>query len=92
MVDGGSTDGTSEVARSFGAQVIEGGYRDNSEPRRAIGLLQAKNEIIYHIESDVFLSTHNWLREMIEPSVKNHDIVATRSLRYKYRRDDYLLN
>lgn len=92
VVDGGSTDGTQDVARSYGAKVIDGGYRNNSEPRRAIGLLNAKNEIICYIESDIFLPTEAWLDEMISPLMEDQVIVATQSLRYEHRRSDRILN
>jgi len=92
VVDGGSTDNTLKAAKSFGAKVIHGGFSNNSEPRRAIGLLQAENEIIAYIDSDIFLPTPHWLREMVTPLMENPLIVATQPLRYEYRRSDSLLN
>lgn len=92
VIDGGSTDGTQQVAESLGATVYDAGYRDNCEPRRAIGLLKAKNEIICYIESDIFLPTPQWLREMVSPLVENSEIAATQSLRYEYRKEDTVLN
>lgn len=92
VIDGGSTDGTQKVASSMGATVIDGGYRDNSEPRRGIGLLKSQNEIVAYIESDIFLPTNQWLKQMVRPLIENDGIVACQSLRYEYRRKDRLLN
>ncbi len=92
VIDGGSTDGTQEVAESFGATVYSPGYKDNCEPRRAIGLLESKNDIVCYIESDIFLPTPQWLVEMISPLVENPEIAATQSLRYEYRKEDNTLN
>lgn len=92
LIDGGSTDKTKEVARKFGAKVIDGGYRDNQEARRYVGFLNAKNEILVYIDSDNLLPEKNWLRKMVRPFMEDDEIVATQTLRYAYDKRQTLMN
>lgn len=92
LIDGGSTDGTIEVARSFGARVVNGGFQNDAEPRRGFGLFYATHEIAAYIDSDIFLSNSSVLREMVVPFVEDKTIVATQPLFYEYRKEDSLLN
>ncbi len=92
VVDGGSTDGTVEVAKSLGAKVVDGGFRDDAESRRGVALFHVKHEIVGYIDSDIFLVTPAWLREMVIPLVEDEEIVATQTLFYEPVRGDKLLN
>lgn len=91
-VDGGSVDRTLEIARSHGLRIINAGYPKNQEARRAIGLIEAKNEILVYLDSDNFLPTNNWLLEMVEPFCDDKKIIATQTLRYGYLPSDTLIN
>ncbi|MCL5004236.1 MAG: glycosyltransferase family 2 protein [Patescibacteria group bacterium] len=82
IVDGGSTDGTIEVVRSFGATVIDGGYRNNMEPRRGVGLLRSKNEIVAYIDSDNILPNRNYFKEMIQPFVDFPEVIGAQTWRF----------
>jgi glycosyltransferase involved in cell wall biosynthesis len=84
IIDGGSSDKTLEIAGRYNAKIINAGYRDNQEARRAVGLLSAKNEILVYIDSDNFLPGGNWLLEMVEPFCEDKGIIATQTLRYAY--------
>jgi len=90
VADGGSTDDTQKIARSFGARVIEGG--ELGEPRRGLALFHAKHEIVGYIDSDIFLTKNNWLREMVYPFIEDKDIVATQTLFYECVEGDNLMN
>lgn len=92
LVDGGSTDETLQVAKSFGAKTVYGGFKTDAEPRRGIALFHAIHEIVGYIDSDIFLTNTNWLREMVFPFMEDKEIVATQTLFYKYRKGDSLLN
>lgn len=67
IIDGGSTDGTQDLARSFGARVVNGGYPDNQEARRWVGARQATGEILLYLDADNLIPGSGWLREMLEP-------------------------
>ncbi len=65
VVDDGSGDSTSEVAKSFGARVLR---QSNQGPARArnFGAQQAKNEIVVFTDTDC-VPTPTWLSEMVKP-------------------------
>ncbi|OQX86769.1 MAG: hypothetical protein B6D55_05255 [Candidatus Omnitrophica bacterium 4484_70.2] len=92
LIDGGSTDGSLSVAKSFGAKIVNGGFKHDAEPRRGLGLFYATYEIVGYIDSDIFLPNPNWLKGMILPFIEDKDIVATQPLMYEYQRNDTLLN
>ena len=92
LIDGGSTDKTKEVARNFGAEIIDGGYKDNQEARRYVGFLNAKNEILVYIDSDNLIPEKNWLKRMARPFMEDVEIVATQTLRYGYDKKQTLMN
>lgn len=93
IIDGGSTDDTLKVAKSFGATIhVSDEYKYNQEARRGVGALLAKNEILAYIDSDNFLPYSTWLQDMVLPLVKDDSIVGTQTLRYAYRKSDNILN
>jgi len=93
VIDGGSQDSTVEVAKSFNAKVIVRKQdRQNPERRKAVGLLNAKNELIAYIDSDNILPHHKWFISMVQPLIENKKIIATQPLRYAYKKSYSLLN
>ncbi|HEV2339165.1 MAG TPA: glycosyltransferase family 2 protein [Patescibacteria group bacterium] len=56
IIDGGSTDRTSDVAKRMGARIIKGVERDFAEQRN-IGLSASKGEWIFYIDTDERVST-----------------------------------
>lgn len=87
VVDGGSNDETKKVAIEHGAKFINGGYRDNMEARRGVGLKKAKNELIAVIDSDNILPTKNWFSQMVKPFNDVSDLLASQSWKYLPRAD-----
>jgi len=53
VVDDGSTDGSAEVARQFGARVLSTGGRKGPAYARNLGARAAKGEILFFLDSDV---------------------------------------
>ena len=94
IVDGGSTDNTLEIAKKseLPVKIIEGGYRDNQEARRGVGVKAAKSEICFLIDSDNYLVGDNWLESMVEPLLKDNKIIATQTLRYSAPKNTTLFN
>lgn len=92
VVDGGSTDRTLDIANAHKAKIIDAGFPENQEARRAIGLLSAKNEILVYIDSDNFLPSDCWFLEMIKPFCEDEKIIATQTLHYTYIPNDTLMN
>jgi len=92
LIDGGSVDSTKTIAEKFGVKIVDGGYRDNQEPRRYIGYLNARNEILVYIDSDNYLPTSDWLRRMVEPFIEDPEITATQTLHYEYEKGASIMN
>lgn len=92
LIDGGSYDGTKEVAKRYSARVVDGGFSDNQEARRYIGFSEAKNEILVYIDADNFLVDEDWLKQMVYPFIDDSEIVATQTLRYGYEPEQTALN
>jgi glycosyltransferase involved in cell wall biosynthesis len=90
-VDGGSSDLTSDIASGFGAQFIQGGYRNNQEARRCVGLRYATRELVLFLDSDNYLPEKSWLRQMVEPFA-DPEIMASQPLRYLYDPRETLMN
>jgi len=66
VVDGGSEDQTIEVAKSFGAVVLENSLR-TAEAAKALGCSVATEDIVAFIDSDNVLSGDDWLLKMLAP-------------------------
>lgn len=92
VMDGGSSDRTKDIARGFGARVIEAGYRDNAESRKYLALKMAHNEILLYIDADNYILESDWLKKMVKPFIEDQEIIATYTLRYAYVRNETLMN
>ena len=91
VVDGGSSDGTKEIALEFGASFIEGGYKDNQEARRLVGINKANNQIVLILDSDNFIPHKSWLKNMIAP-FSDSQIIGSFPMRYQYEPQETLMN
>ena len=91
VMDGGSSDQTKKVSSDFDAKFVEGGYKDNQEARRCVGLQHASGEIVLFLDSDNYLPHNLWLKQMVEP-FEDKEIIATQPLRYHYERKETLMN
>jgi len=86
VADGGSHDGTVEIARRYGAQVYENPLR-TGEAGKAVGVRHASGELLAFIDSDNELPQSDWLIRMVEPFADD-SIVAAEPLSYTYRPTD----
>ncbi len=90
IADGGSTDATIEIVNSMLSgrqyQVVVNSLK-TGEAGKAVGVKQARNEIVALIDSDNILPRPDWLRQMVAPFA-DPEIAASEPLRYTYRRGD----
>lgn len=94
MVDSYSTDGTIEVGKKYGANVILSkirGYMEGKGMPKSIGCENAKGEIIITIDSDNKLVEKDWIRKMIKPLIEDKNITYAVS-RMAIARSDPLIN
>lgn len=90
VADGGSNDETINIAKKFGAKIVKNSLK-TGEAGKAVGIRHATGEILAFIDSDNILPENNWLEKMIEPFVKEREIIATEPLYFTYRREDHWL-
>jgi len=89
IADGGSTDGTLELAKKYKAVIIENKLK-TAEAGKAVGVKHATGDFIALIDSDNFLPTKNWLNEMVSPLIEksNEDVVGSEPWEYTWRKKD----
>lgn len=87
MVDGGSTDNSRELAEKYKCRFIDGGYKDNQEPRKGVGLLEAAGELVAYIDSDNILPNKKWFQQMVQPFLDDDAIVCSQTIRYGLKED-----
>lgn len=89
--DGGSTDGTLAVLKKYGCRVVAE-KTGNPESAKAIGLRQARGELILLMASDNILPDKSWLKIMVKSLIINPEAVGAYPSRYTYRRQNSSLN
>jgi len=94
VVDGGSTDNTYNIAcrSTLPIKFIKGGYRNNQEARRVVGIEKSRNEICAFIDSDNYMISKSWLNDMVQPLLDDKNIIASQTLRYAVPRSATLLD
>lgn len=90
IIDGGSTDNTLEIAKNYTDKIFYNPLR-TGEAGKAIGVKNAKNELIALIDSDNILPDKNWLVEMVRPFQEDNHIIGSEPLKYTYRKSDSLI-
>src|SRR3989344_2585550 len=70
VADGGSSDGTVEIAKKYGAVVVENKLK-TGEAGKAAALKACTGEFSALIDSDNILPDSEWLSQMIEPLLKH---------------------
>ena len=91
--DGGSTDNTFEIAKKYKARIIKiPANKQNAEYNRGTAFNKAKNDLVLILDHDNFMTTKNYLRELVLPLVENPEIVASESCYYHYSKKYSLLD
>lgn len=90
IIDGGSTDITLEIAKNYTDKIFYNPLK-TGEAGKAIGVKNAKNELIALIDSDNVLPNKNWIMEMIKPLQEDNQIIGSEPLKYIYRKFDSLI-
>lgn len=90
VVDGGSNDGTIELAKSFGARVV---HDRSGRPEAAtfLGFSVANGELIASIASDNVLPNTTWLGRMVQP-FDDEGLFAAQTMWYQYSPTDSVVN
>lgn len=91
--DGGSSDTTSQLARKYKAKIILiPTDKQNAEYNRGVAYNQAKGEMALILDHDNFMTTNNWLLQMVKPLLENPEMVATNTCYYHYSKKFALMD
>ncbi len=85
--DGGSTDGTLEIAKNYNVIVVSNPLKTAESGKKA-AVDASHGEFIALIDSDNFLPTPNWLMQMIEPLIQHPEYVGSEPWEYTWRNTD----
>ncbi len=92
LIDGGSTDGTLEIAARYGVDDILSNPLRSGEAGKAVGIRAARGELVLHIDSDNSLVGNDWLTRMTRPFVEDPEVIGCEPARFAYVRDDHYIN
>jgi len=91
-IDGGSTDNTEKILKNHSFRIIKSPISHNAEAQRAIGVKEARNNLIVSIDADNYLPSPLWLQQMVRPFIDNDQVVHAGTLHYAYRKNDSIIN
>ncbi len=87
VVDGGSTDDTLRIARAHGARIVDN-PEQHEEAARALGVREARGELILLLDADNELVGRGWLSRLATALDTAEDVVASDCLHHAWRADD----
>lgn len=86
IIDGGSSDNTIKIAKEYTGKIYKNSLK-TGEAGKAVGVKNAKNDLIALIDSDNILPSKEWLKRMVVP-FRNKEIIGSEPWRFKYRTED----
>ncbi len=87
VMDGGSKDGTIQLAKSYGCLVITRPDLQNCpQVRMNLGIGYARNKLILILEPDNILVGDDWFLKMIEPFLKKKNVFCSFSMYGGYKK------
>ena len=84
--DGGSTDGTLEIAKKYKAKIYPNPLK-TGEAGKAVAFKKARNELVALIDSDNRLPDEAWLKKMVVPFADS-EIIGSEPWEFTYRLKD----
>ncbi|EKD86440.1 MAG: glycosyl transferase [uncultured bacterium] len=85
IADGGSRDSTLKIAKDNNTKIVKvNPKKQNAEYNKGIGLKYAKNEIVLFLDHDNIIPHSNWLNNIVEPFMKDKEIIGVEPLRFHY--------
>jgi len=86
IADGGSSDATLEISQKYHAKIVNNNLR-TGEAGKAVGVKEAKNDLIALIDSDNILPNDRWFFDMTVP-FEDDEIIVSEPIKYTYRKND----
>lgn len=80
VIDAGSTNGTAELARRYGCEVIvRSDLKVQEQVRASLCIKKAKHDLVLVLQSDNIPTSNHWLREMVQPFIDHSNVFCTYS-------------
>lgn len=89
IVDGGSTDKTIEIAKSFNVKILKNAKGD-AESGKLIGLKASTSEYFMILDADMTFCFHNYLDKLLKPLRQDQSIVGAYGRYISYNSDSFL--
>jgi glycosyltransferase involved in cell wall biosynthesis len=88
IIDGGSKDQTKKIATDFGARFIVDTQYGSAQAAMAIGLKEAKGDLVAFVDTDNVLPSKYWLTKMVKPFMleRGYELVGAQPLWYHYNK------
>lgn len=90
VADGGSTDRTREIARSYHALVLDNPQK-TGEHGKAVAIKKATGDILALIDSDNILTDRGYFKALVQ-TFRHTNVIGAQPIRFGYRRTDRSLN
>lgn len=88
VMDGGSTNGTVELAKKYHCNVdVRKDLMMKEQDRASLGIQKAHGNLIVILQSDNIPTSKNWLREMVQPFLDNKKVFCTISAYNSYEKN-----
>ena len=90
VIDGGSSDETVKIAKSYGARIINNPDRI-AEFAKSLGIQRAQGKYIVILDTDNEIVQEDWLEKMVSVLEKDYSIVGMDPV-FLVKKDDFLVN
>lgn len=87
VADGGSKDKTLDIALKYKAKIAENKLK-TGEAGKMVALRVATGDFVALIDSDNILPNPNWMKDMIDPLIKEPEAVGSEPWEYTWRAQD----
>ena len=94
IVDGRSTDKTLKIIRKIGfkTRVYQAKFPNDPEICKGEGISYSKSELVLLLDSDNYLPSKNWIKNLVAPLIEDNELVGSYTTRFKYVKKDNYLN
>lgn len=76
VVDGGSTDRTLKIAKSYPVKILHN-KKKLAEPAKTLGFKHATGELFFYLDSDAELVSSKWFKKIVTPLIREPELAGS---------------